>query len=204
MLCFRCQNLHGRMFVSARRHPMSAVAVLMEEQFVLATLTRSFFYCLASILARVLQCSRMQVLLLKDVKGLGRKGEKKEVSDGHARNFLIPNGFVAAATAQTLAVEERKEKANEVRERREKKEAQRLQGVLQGKTVVIHARVSDAGNLYAAVGPAQVVEALKKMDATVDPSLVRMQPIKHPGTTEAMLALHPSVSAKIYIQVVTP
>lgn len=152
----------------------------------------------------VLQYSRMQVLLLKDVKGLGRRGEKKEVSDGHARNFLIPNGFVAAATAQTLAVEAQKEQVHEARERREKKEALRLQGLLQGKTVVIHTRVSDAGNLYAAVGPAQVAEALKKIDATVDAAMIGMQPIKHLGTTEALLALHPLVSAKIYIQVVTP
>jgi large subunit ribosomal protein L9 len=144
----------------------------------------------------------MQVLLLKDVKGLGRKGEKRQVSDGHARNFLIPNGFVVAATAETLAEEERKEKAHEARERREKKEAVRLQSLLQGKTVIVRARVSDAGNLYAAVGALQVAEALKNMDAPVDAAMIRMQPIKHPGTTEALLVLHQSVSVKMYVQVV--
>lgn len=141
------------------------------------------------------------VILQRDVKGVGRKGEKKDVSDGHARNYLIPQGFAVAATEKALGETRRAEAVRAARERRAIKEARALQRKLDGATVTIRARVSEAGTLYAAVGPAQLAQELERRGDAVIPEMVALTPVKRPGPAEADVVIRPGVIAKVFVRV---
>jgi len=144
----------------------------------------------------------MDVILLKDVKGLGKKGEKKPVSDGHARNFLIPNGHAIAATQKAVLAAMHSEHMRIEKARREEKETKKLRTRLNGITVKIKAKVAESGTLYAAVGPIQVASELQKLGAEVVPEMVAMTPVKAPGTSEAKVQVKPGVVAKVHVQII--
>lgn len=143
----------------------------------------------------------MEVILRKDVKGIGKKGEKKEVSDGHARNYLIPQGLAVAATDKAVMEAKRSAAIKASKERREEKEAKRLRASLDGRKVEIRAKVAESGTLYAAVGPTQVAAELQKAGIAVIPEMVAMTPVKAPGTVEATVAVRPGVLAKVHVRI---
>jgi len=124
----------------------------------------------------------MKVLLVADVKTLGKEGDVIEVSDGHARNFLFPQNLGIAATEELL-----QKKAE--RERMEKKQATKVVASLgetaahlDGREVMLEEKVNGDGVLYAAVTPKMIVKALKKDGFSVEAEMIKMkEPIKEPG-----------------------
>lgn len=144
----------------------------------------------------------MEVILQRDIKGIGKKGEKKQVSDGHARNLLIPQGLAVPATDKALMAAKLSAAVKAAKDRREEKEAKKLRARLDGMTVKIRAKVAESGTLYAAVGPTQVAAELQKSDIAVVPEMVAMTPVKAPGTSEASVQVRPGVLAKIYVQII--
>lgn len=142
----------------------------------------------------------MQVILLEDVRALGRKGDVVEVSEGYARNFLFPAHLALEATAKSLAEKEQKEESGKRKVKKAEQEDRKLAAKLDGVEVVIAAK-SEGGKLFAAVGPRQVREGLKELGYKVDEEQIAMEPIKEACTRDAVVNFDSGYEANITIVV---
>ncbi|MDR1773804.1 MAG: 50S ribosomal protein L9, partial [Clostridioides sp.] len=128
----------------------------------------------------------MKVILLKDVKGTGKKGEMKEVSDGYARNFLIPKKF--AIVADSVAVKElnEKNKSQELKTQREYEEALILGKEMEKVTIDIYTKAGEGGRLFGSITSKEVAEQLKKQKGIdIDKRKILLtEPIKTLGYTK--------------------
>lgn len=145
----------------------------------------------------------VKVVLEQDVKALGKKGEVREVSDGYARNFLIPRGLASEATpARIRELEERAQRLDQKRGRAEEKARQVLERI-DGKVVLVKARVGEGGKIFGTVTAKEIAEAVrdqygveldrKKIDIPV--------PIKTLGAYEVRCRVYPSMQAVLHLQV---
>ncbi|MCR4314002.1 MAG: 50S ribosomal protein L9 [Candidatus Uhrbacteria bacterium] len=142
----------------------------------------------------------MKVILLKDVKELGKEGEIIEVSDGHARNFLFPQNVAVAATADSLKKKVEKEEALSRKQHHELSVTGDLASSLDGFELLLQEKVSDGGVLYAAVTARVVADGLKKEGFKVDPEWVDMEhPLKEPGDYPVTLSLPHGFEAQIKV-----
>lgn len=145
----------------------------------------------------------MRVLLLEDVRGLGNRGEIKNVSDGHARNFLIPRGIVRPATARDVETQQKTD-AKLVTDRASLKETLvQLEKASAANPVVVKAKVGDSGKLFAAVSPDQIKEALVQLNGNLPVQLgVRTKkPAKELGRHEVDIDLGVGVKGSFVIEV---
>lgn len=143
----------------------------------------------------------MKVIFIQDVKGQGKQGEIKEVSDGYARNFLIPKGLAEEATKTRLKeIEERSEKQRKTLER-EKAEAVKIKQMLDGKEVTIKARTGSGEKLFGAVTPKEIAETLQQQfKINVDRKKIELHdPIKHLGEYPVKIKIYPSIQAEIKV-----
>jgi large subunit ribosomal protein L9 len=125
----------------------------------------------------------MKIILLKDVRGTGRRGDIKDVSDGYASNFLLPNKLAVAATAGSLAkAEAQKAKMDEDAKIHEDLVLKNLE-TLSGGKVTIAEKANDEGHLFAGIKTEEILKALKKdLGVTLAPEhLVLDKPIKETG-----------------------
>ena len=104
----------------------------------------------------------MKVILQQDVKGQGKKGQLVDVSDGYARNFLLPRKLAVEANADNVNTMKLHEKAKAAKEAAEKAEAEAIAEKLQGCTVKLTAKAGTGGRLFGAVTSKEVSEGLKK------------------------------------------
>ncbi|GIP51011.1 MULTISPECIES: 50S ribosomal protein L9 [Paenibacillus] len=144
----------------------------------------------------------MKVIFLKDVKGQGKKGEIKEVSEGYAQNFLMPRGLVRPATDGNVKTLENQTAAEVKRKEKEKEEAQALGKKLEEMTVTLKAKAGEGGRLFGAITSKQVAEALEKAGVKIDKRKIEMHdPIRTLGVTQVPVKLHPEVKATFKVQV---
>ncbi|MBE6746209.1 MAG: 50S ribosomal protein L9 [Ruminococcaceae bacterium] len=144
----------------------------------------------------------MKVILKADVKGLGKKGQLVNASDGYARNFLFPKNLAVEANAQAMSELKNKENAEKFRIATETAEAQKNAGRINGKTLKLTAKAGQNGKLFGSVTSKEVSEKLKaEFDITVDKRKITMEDIKAFGTYEAEVKLYTGISAKIYVMV---
>ncbi|WP_018130442.1 50S ribosomal protein L9 [Effusibacillus pohliae] len=144
----------------------------------------------------------MKVIFLQDVKGQGKQGEVKEVSDAYARNVLIKKGLAVEATAANLNKLEAQKRAKAKKAQEELEEARRLAAVLQETVVVVKTKAGEGGRVFGSVTSKQIAEALEAMDLKVDKRKILLaEPIKTLGTTVVPVKLHPEVSADLRVQV---
>ena len=145
----------------------------------------------------------MKVILLADVKGQGKKNDVIEVSDGYAKNFLIPRKLAKVADAQSLNDVKVKEAAKAYRIETERKEAQALSEKLKGILVKIPASSGADGRLYGSVTGKDIVEKLQADHGIVIDKrrLVLNDPIRAYGKYEVEAKLYPEVSGKVYVLV---
>ena len=146
----------------------------------------------------------MRVIMLKDVVKLGRAGEMLEVSDGHARNYLIPRGLAVEATsgriAEWRALQARKAAADEDARRG----AEELRSKLQGRAVRVEGRAGEGGKLFGSITAAQVAEALalqygvKGIDKR---AIVIGEAVKSAGNYEFGVKLYSGVQADMTLTV---
>ncbi|MBP1153279.1 MULTISPECIES: 50S ribosomal protein L9 [unclassified Paenibacillus] len=145
----------------------------------------------------------MKVILLKDVKGQGKKGEIKEVSEGYANNFLFKQNLAAPATDGSMKVLDQQKKAEDRKKAQEKADAQEVGRKLGELTVQLKAKSGADGRLFGAVSNKQVAEAVDKMGIKLDKRKIVMdEPIRALGVTEVVVKLHPEVTAKLKVHVV--
>lgn len=142
----------------------------------------------------------MKVILLKDVKGQGKKNDVIEVSDGYGRNFLIKNGLATVATSTQVNSINISKAAEEKRKAAEKAEAIKLAKELETKTVVVEIKTGETGKLFGALNTQAIADALKKQGVDIDKKkIVLSDPIKSVGEYTITVKPYAEVSAKLKV-----
>ncbi len=145
----------------------------------------------------------MKVIFLKDVKGQGKKGEIKDLSEGYVRNFLLPRGLVKEATESNLKVLEAQQRSEEKRKEQEKLEAQELAKKLNELTVKVKGKAGEGGRLFGAISSKQVVQALEEQEGIkLDKRKLDMENIRSLGVTQVKVKLHNEVTATLKVHVI--
>lgn len=145
----------------------------------------------------------MQIILKKDVKGAGKAGDVVKVSDGYARNRLIPGGFAVEATPSNLARVKREKANHEAQIALDKAEANQVKKVLEDKTIRLKTRVGEGGKLFGSVTSMDIADAIKeqtKLDIDKK-KIVLKKPIKEIGEHEVEVKLYTEISADIKVAV---
>jgi large subunit ribosomal protein L9 len=144
----------------------------------------------------------MRVIFIKDMKGQGKKGQIKEVSDGYAANFLLPRGVARPATEGNMKTLENQNAAEEKRKQEEKEEAQALGKKLEATTVQLKAKAGEGGRLFGAITSKQIAEAIAANGIKLDKRKIELdEPIRTLGVTQMTVKLHPEVKATLKVQV---
>ena len=145
----------------------------------------------------------MKVILLQDVKGKGKKGQMIEVSDGYARNFMLPRKVAVEATADAVNTMRMNDKATQERIAREKAEAMALSNKLREMTLVVTARGGGNGRLFGSVTNQEIADALKaKTGVTIDKrKIVISDPIKNVGTYTVTCKLGYEITAPLTVKI---
>ena len=145
----------------------------------------------------------MKVVLLKDVKNIGKRDEILNVSDGYARNFLFPQKLAAEAKPGTLKEIEKKRAAQEAREAEALAEAKARADALKRKVIGLKVKCGSQGRLYGSVTAAEVAEALEKQHGVaVDRRKIELgDPIREVGDREITIRLHSGVSTVMILRV---
>lgn len=143
----------------------------------------------------------MKVIFLQDVKGQGKKGQIKELSEGYVRNFLLPKGLAKLASEGNLKTLEVQNASEEKRKQKEKEDAQALAKRLEELTVVVKAKAGEGGRLFGAITTKQIAEALAALGIKIDKRKIELEdPIRTLGVTQVPVKLHPEVKAKMNVQ----
>lgn len=146
----------------------------------------------------------MKIILLQDVKSLGKQGEIVDVSDGYARNFILPKKVGLEANSKNLN-DLKLQKANEEKRAKELLEAAKeLAKVLETKEVVVKMKSGEGGRTFGSISSKEIAaEAKKQCDLELDKKKIQLpEPIKALGAYEVTVKLHPKVSAKLKVKVV--
>ena len=131
----------------------------------------------------------MRVILLKDIAGVGQKGDVKEIADGFAQNKLIPQGLAEQATPEKLAAHESAQKREAAERAKEKTALAKSIQALEGVRIEISARATEKGGLFKSIGTKEIMAALAKKGSSVPEDAVRLpKPIKEIGEYEVELA----------------
>ena len=144
----------------------------------------------------------MKIVLKEDVKGLGKKGEMVNASDGYARNFLFPRGLASEVNAQVMSELKNREQAEKHKKAVEIENARNAAAELNEKTVKITAKAGQNGKLFGSVTAKEIAEQLKKsFKIDIDKRKITVEDIKSYGTYEAEVKLYTGISAKIFVSV---
>ena len=146
----------------------------------------------------------MKVIFNVDVRGQGKKGEMKEVSDGYARNYRLPRKLATEATADNINALKLKEKAKAAQMAKEKAQAEENARKLSGVQVIIRAKAGNGGKLFGAVTSQEISKALKEQfDINIEKNkIVQADPIKTFGAFTVKAKLGYEVSGTINLLVV--
>jgi large subunit ribosomal protein L9 len=145
----------------------------------------------------------MEVILHKDVGGVGKAGSVVQVKEGFAMNYLLPQGLAVPSTPANLKkLEQEQEKKNQQLQKIQQ-EAEKLKERLSGVSLTISALTHDDDRLYGEVAAADIAKALKEEGFAIEKNAVVLEaPIKSLGIYEAAIKLHPVVTAKVKIWIV--
>ena len=144
----------------------------------------------------------MKVILLQDVKGKGKKGQMLEVSDGYARNFMLPKKLAIEATPDAINTMRMNDKATQERIAREKAEAMATSKKLRETIVIVKAKGGGNGRLFGSVTNAEIADALAKQGVKLDKrKIVLNETIKNAGTYTATCKLGYEITAPLTVKI---
>ena len=146
----------------------------------------------------------MKVILKQDVKGLGKKDEIVNASDGYAKNYLIPRGIAVEATSGNVNETVNKQKAAADKKQRELDDAKEFASKLKDKTVVIKAKAGENGKLFGAIAGKDIADAIKKQyNIDIDKKkIVLDDPIKTLGDHTVEIKIYAGVAVNVNVSVV--
>lgn len=146
----------------------------------------------------------MKIVLRADVETLGNKGDLLDVSDGYARNYLVPRGLAIRATKGVVKQAEAMRRNRAARDARDREAAQAFADQLTGRRIKIPARAGEGGRLFGSVTSTDVANAVQaQLGVEIDRRHLSMpEPLKALGPAEVPLRLHPDVVVQIPVEVV--
>ena len=145
----------------------------------------------------------MKIILLQDIEKLGKKNDLREVTDGYARNFLIPNKMAVLATKSEIAKIEEQNKIDAQKAEEELARFQEMASQLDGLELEIVAKTDDDGKLFGAVNAPALAEKLKEQGLKIEKNQIRIEkPIKETGEHEITIELPHNLEVKIKVIVV--
>ena len=143
----------------------------------------------------------MKILLIKDVKGLGKAGEIKEAKDGYARNYLIPKGFAKLATPEVIREWEKEQAKKEAELKEELEKINSMKEKLESEKIVIKHKLGANGQLIGSVTNKEIAEVLKEKGYEIDKKNIEHKTIKAPGLYNIDIKLGHGIHAKIQVEV---
>ena len=149
------------------------------------------------------ESTKIKVILLQDVKGKGKKGQMLEVSDGYARNYMLPRKIAVEATADAVNTMRMNDKAAAEKDAKERAEALEVSKKLRDMTLVVTAKGGGAGKLFGSVTNQEIADALKaKTGIALDKrKIVISDPIKNVGTYTVQCKLGYEITAPLTVKI---
>jgi large subunit ribosomal protein L9 len=144
----------------------------------------------------------MKVILLRDVKALGQKGDVKEVADGYARNYLFAHGLAQAANAGNINSRNHEIKIRLSKDAQALADAEKQAAALKNQKVIVYAKCGELGKLFGSVTNGDIAKALAQIGYTVDKKKIEVdEQIKTLGEHKAQVKLYPQVQVAIIVEV---
>lgn len=145
----------------------------------------------------------MKVILRSDLSGVGKRGDIVEVSNGHARNYLLPKGLALVATDGAVSQATSMRRARDLRDAADRESAQTIASVLVAKTIVITSKAGAEGKLYGSVTTGDIAQAIhEQANISIDRRKLHVDPIKTLGTYSVSVKLHSDVQFPVTLEVV--
>jgi len=146
----------------------------------------------------------VKIVLRDDVENVGRKGDLIEVTDGFARNYLVPRGLAMKATKGVVRQADAMRRSREAREARDRESAQALADQLTGRRIALRARAGEGGRLFGSITSADVVDAVREQTGVeLDRRKTQLaEPLKELGAVDVPVKLHPEVEVTLTVDVV--
>ena len=144
----------------------------------------------------------MEVILKQQVENLGKPGERVSVSNGYARNFLLPKGLAIQATKSNVAQLEHEMRLIEQQKQKEIKDAEKIGNKIRSLSCVLKRKVGEQDKLFGSVTSIDIANALKEHGIEIDRKMIQLEePIKELGTHKIPIELHPQVVAELKVKV---
>lgn len=144
----------------------------------------------------------MKVVLLKDLKGKGKKGDIINVNDGYATNFLVPNGYAVVGTNSAVNEANQAKQANAYREEQNRLQALDLAGKLKDKQITVKVKAGANGKIFGSVTNKEVSTELLSLGFDIDKKKIELEQVKSLGNYSAKLKLYPGITATVKVSVV--
>lgn len=142
----------------------------------------------------------MKIILLKDVEGLGKKYEVKEAKDGHARNFLIPQGLAKPATKEALIWLETQKGIETTKAEEELKKIQEVASAIDDQEIMIPVKIGDEGQLFEGISAQKIADKLKELGFEIKKTQIELdKPIKELGEYPLKIKFEHNLEAEIKI-----
>jgi large subunit ribosomal protein L9 len=145
----------------------------------------------------------MKVVLLKDIKGKGKKGDIINISDGYALNYLIPQGLAKAGTSSNLNEAHQAKEAQEYHNEQNRLKAVELKGELEKITLNIKVKCGANGKVFGSVTNKEIAEELNKLKLDIDKKKIECDTIKTTGEFNIKVRLHPTVVATLKLMIIS-
>ncbi|MEN9504134.1 MAG: ribosomal protein [Actinomycetota bacterium] len=144
-----------------------------------------------------------RLILRKDLAGVGKRGDIVEVSDGHARNYLLPKGLAIVATDGAVNQAKAMRRARDLRDAADRESAQTVASALVARTITITMKAGAEGRLFGSVTAGDVAQAIEdQTHISIDRKKIHLDPIKVVGTHSVSVKLHSDVEFPVSIEVV--
>ena len=144
----------------------------------------------------------MEIILKQQVENLGKPGDRVSVSNGYARNFLLPKGMAIQATKSNLAQLEHEMRLIEQQKQKEIKDAEKIGNKIRSLSCVLKRKVGEQDKLFGSVTSIDIANALKEHGIEIDRKMIQLaEPIKELGTHKIPIELHPQVVVELKVKV---
>ncbi len=145
----------------------------------------------------------MKLILRSDLAGLGKRGDVVDVTDGHARNYLLPKGLALVATDGAIAQGKAMRRSRDLRDAADRESAQTIASTLVSKTIILKSKAGAEGKLFGSVTTADIAQAIHdQAKISIDRKKLHIDPIKTLGTYSVAVKLHADVQFPVSLEVI--